>query len=39
MTDLTDLSESGTILGSFADVPLHGDRVSVARTPPPFRPR
>lgn len=30
MTDLTDLSESGTILGSFADVPLHGDRVSVA---------
>lgn len=30
MTDLTDLSESGTILGSFADVPLHGDRISVA---------
>lgn len=30
MTDLTDLSESGTILGSFTDVPLHGDRVSVA---------
>lgn len=30
MTDLTDLSESGTIRGSFADVPLHGDRVSVA---------
>lgn len=29
MTDLTDRSVSAT-LGSFADVPLHGDRVSVA---------
>ena len=29
MTDLTDRSISAT-LGSFADVPLHGDRVSVA---------
>jgi len=30
MTDLTDLSVSGAVLGSFADVPLHGDRASVA---------
>lgn len=30
MTDLTDLSVSDTTLGSFADVPLHGDRASVA---------
>ncbi|NGX08177.1 methylmalonyl-CoA mutase [Mycobacteroides franklinii] len=30
MTDLTDLSVSEAVLGSFADVPLHGDRASVA---------
>lgn len=30
MTDLTDRSVSAGTLGSFADVPLHGDRVSVA---------
>ncbi|AMW20214.1 methylmalonyl-CoA mutase [Mycobacteroides chelonae] len=30
MTDLTDLSVSDTTLGSFADVPLHGDRAPVA---------
>ncbi|TDZ45406.1 methylmalonyl-CoA mutase [Mycobacteroides franklinii] len=29
MTDLTDLSVSEAVLGSFADVPLHGDRASV----------
>ncbi|WP_078312011.1 MULTISPECIES: methylmalonyl-CoA mutase [unclassified Mycobacterium] len=30
MTDLTDRSVSAGTLGSFADVPLHGERVSIA---------